>query len=36
MRKDLERVLPSVRLPIKEEKTTGTKQRTAAISAKGE
>jgi glyoxalase family protein len=36
MRKDLERVLPSVRLPIKEEKTTGTKQRTtAAISAKG-
>jgi glyoxalase family protein len=36
MRKDLERVLPSVRLPIKEGKTTGTKQRTtAAISAKG-
>jgi glyoxalase family protein len=36
MRKDLERVLPSVRLPIKEQKTTGTKQRTtAAISAKG-
>jgi glyoxalase family protein len=36
MRKDLERVLPPVHLPIKEEKTSGTKQRTtAAISAKG-
>jgi glyoxalase family protein len=36
MRKDLERVLPPVRLPIKEERTTGIKQiTTAAISAKG-
>jgi len=36
MRKDLERVLPPVRLPIKEERTTGIKQRTtAAISSKG-
>jgi glyoxalase family protein len=36
MRKDLERVLPSVRLPMREKRTTSVKQRTtAAISAKG-
>ena len=35
MRKDLERVLPAVHLPINEKGTTSIKQRTEAISAKG-